>query len=86
MSKNIPIPPTPKLDIPQNFNPIDDKEFKKTTAYQKHVAPALARYKHQKRDSRIMWLKNEWLNLLTCALTALTLIATIIFGVLSLMR
>ena len=86
MPKNNPIPPIQKFDIPENFKPMSDKEFKESAAYQKHVAPALARYKRQKKDSRIMWLKNEWLNLLTCILTALTLIATIIFGVLSLRR
>ena len=78
--------PRPELDQ-ETWNALknlDMTEFKKTDAYKKHVALAIARQKQQRKTARISWLKNNWLNLLGVVIGLLTLAATILFGLLQL--
>ena len=82
--KKQPIPPIPKIQLPENFEPLSIEEFEKTDAYKKHIVPFLQEQKNQQKTIRRQWFKNNWLNLLGVVIGILTLIATILFGLLQL--
>lgn len=87
MSKTPFVPPLPHITPPdqetieslQNSNP---KDFEKSAAYQKYVKPTLDREKMFKRKVRKQWWSDNWIGITTLIAAVLTLIATIVFGLL----
>ena len=81
---------TPNIEItPEIIESIKNtniKEFKKTEAYQKYCLPAEKRHKQIKRQKHRLWWKNNWLNIINLILTVITLISTIIFGLLQTLK
>ena len=62
-----------------------NEEFKKTEAYQKYCARAEKRRIQLKKQKRVDWWKNNWIGIVTLVATILTLIATVVFGLLQLL-
>lgn len=83
------IPPLPKIEItPEMFEEIkntDKKEFEKTDAYQNYCLRVKKRHIQLKKQKRVEWWKNNWIGIVTLIATILTLIATVIFGLLQLL-
>ena len=52
--------------------------------YRKCVLPTENRHKKLQKVNRKNWIKNNWINLLTLIFTFLTLIATVLLGLLQL--
>lgn len=78
--------PTPKItpEIAKKIQTTDKKEFKKSEAYQKHCAPVKKRHIQLKKQNRVDWWKNNWIGVVTLFVTILTLIVTVLFGLLQL--
>lgn len=80
------LPSLPKTEItPEVFEEIkniDEKEFKRTYAYRNYCLRAEKRRMQLKRQKRIDWWKNNWIGIVTLIVTILTLIATVLFGLL----
>ena len=55
-------------------------------AYEKYIKPANERHKKAKVNTIKKWFANNWIALATLVLTFLTLVATILFGLLQLSR
>lgn len=88
MSKKPFIPPI-HIDIPEDgikHLSADSKkeqkmkynEFKKSLAYKKYVEPVIKRDKSMKKSMRSLWLKNNWINILTLIVAVITLVFTIL--------
>lgn len=91
MSKTPFIPPIPHIDPPdketlEKLKNFDHKEFEKSKAYKKYVVPVLEREKKMKHHARVKWWKENWIQVVTLIIGVLTLIATVLFGVLSLLH
>lgn len=84
------IPQLPNLEITtetiQEIKDIDLKKFKKTEAYQKYCTQAEKRRRQLKKEKRIKWWKNNWIGVVTLIATILTLIATVLFGLLQILK
>lgn len=78
------IQPISKEDF-EKINNVDPKELKNSPAYKKYIQPNIERIKKQKADNRKKWWKNNWLNVATLIVAVLTLIATLLFGVIQLL-
>lgn len=63
-----------------------NEEFKQSVAYQKYVKPYIEKAKKQKAENLRNWLKDNWINLTTLIVAILTLLATIILGLLQLLN
>ena len=55
-------------------------------AYEKYIKPVNEQRKRAKADAIKKWITNNWIALATLLLTLLTLVATIIFGLLQLTK
>ena len=91
MSKTPFIPPMPHIDPPDEetleaLRSADYKEFKKSDAYKKCVKPTLDREKRLKRQARKEWWKVNWIGISTLIIGLLTLIATVGFGLVQVLR
>lgn len=78
------LPPLNEEDI-KNIKKINRKEFKNSYAYKKYIQPNRERRKKQKTDKRKKWWKDNWINISTLIVAVLTLIATILFGLIQLL-
>ena len=76
----------PKIDdeILAKIKEFDEEEFKSSDAYKKHFVPMLERERRLKKQNRISWWKVNWINVITLIVTVLSLILSIVFGVLQL--
>lgn len=74
----------PKLQ--NNIELQDIEEFKHSEAYKKYIVPHRQRLKKANRQYRKEWIKANWINLSTLVIAVVTLIATIVFGILSLLN
>lgn len=82
--KHLSIPNIPKIKIQKDIDSFDIKEFKKTNAYKKHILPFRESEKKRKRIKHISWLKENAFNIINLFFTVITLLATIILGILQL--
>lgn len=85
MSKMPFVPPflnisKPDKETAESLSIKKPKDFEKSVAYEKYVKPTLDREKKLKREARRKWWRNNWIGVTTLIFTALTLIATIGFG------
>ena len=64
----------------------DIKQFQKTKTYEKYCKSATVRKNKLKKQIRINWWKSNWIGIVSLIATLLTLIATILFGLLQLSR
>lgn len=90
MDKKPFVPPLPRIEPPdeetiEQIKNIDLHEFEKSYAFKKYVKPMLDRAKKQKHDKRVKWWKDNWLQIVTLIVALLTLIATVLFGVIQLL-
>ncbi len=70
--------------LKKQFKPMTNKEFQNTVAYQKHILPFLKAEKARKKTKRILWLKDNAFNIINLFFTVMTLLATVILGILQL--
>ena len=82
------MPPLPNIKITpelvDDINNMDIKNFKETESYQKYCGRYQHRHKEMKKRNRIIWWKNNWIGIVTLIATILSLIATVLFGLLQL--
>lgn len=82
--------PYPIFDKPdpnqteENLKNYNHKDFEKSEAYKKYIEPMLGQEKREKAEKRKTWWKDNSIALISLLLTFLTLIATILFGVIQL--
>lgn len=76
----------PSEDAIERAKNMDNEDFKKSEAYKKYVIPTLKREKRCKRLQRIDWWKNNWVGITTLIVSLLTLLATVLIGILTLMN
>ena len=91
MNKKRFVPPLPHINPPdkktiESLKDFDHKAFKKSDAYKKYVKPTLDREKQQRKNSHKIWWKNNWINITTLIIAVLTLIATIVFGLIQVLH
>ena len=55
-------------------------------ANEKYIKPSKERKKKEKKQKVKNWFSQNWINLVTLIATVLTLIATVLFGVIQLVR
>lgn len=67
---------------PKNSNP---QEFEKSKSFEKYVQPVLDNEKKQKHLKHLEWWHNNWIAIITLLVSVLTLVATILFGILSML-
>lgn len=91
MDKDKPILPVPHIEPPdaevlEKLRNTSYKDFKKSNAYNNAVLPTIKRDSKRRRLMKLQWWKDNWIGLTTLLFAVLTLIATIVFGLLQVMH
>lgn len=79
------LPPLSEEEI-ENLKHYKMSDEKKTYINEKYIKPAQERERNLKKKKRSDWWKNNAVNVATLIATILTLISTIVLGVLALLR
>ncbi len=81
---------TPNVEITpeiiESIKNTDIKEFKKTDAYKKYCLPAEKRRVQAANQKRRLWWKNNWISIINLVIAVITLISTIAFGLLQMLK
>lgn len=73
-------------EIIRQIKETDIEELKKTEAYKKHCLPSIQRHEKLKKQNNINWWKNNWIGIVTLIITTISLITTVLFGLLQLLK
>lgn len=82
------IPPIPHIELPDKeiMEKLQNSDRPQNPKVKEAVQQVLDREKRFKRKARREWWKTNWISITTLIATLLTLIATIIFGLIQVLR
>ncbi len=94
MSKKPFVPPIPHVDPPsqetiaalESMTKREQRKFKKSAVYKKHVLPVIKQDKAGRKKARAKWWKNNWIALLGLILALIATVPVIVQGVAAILR